>query len=93
MKMNNSAYRVLTGLIANVLTELDKPIDEFAQAYKTDGLTNKRFRWDILWAIPPKSRRDWFKIHGIYDYLDDSHIDTALRSVCRELKIPQNLEA
>ena len=42
---------------------------------------NKRFRNDMFFAFRKKSKI----IHELYEYLDDSNIDTALRKIMREL--------
>lgn len=56
----------------------------FVNSEKTKDL-NKRFRWDCFWAgkrfFPENLMPE------LYEYLDDSHIDTALRKIC-----PQGLE-
>ncbi len=44
-------------------------------------VSDKRQRWDKLWAIPYRARELWFRENEIYSYLDDSHIDTALRRI------------
>ncbi len=56
------------------------------QSYLDRDLTPMRFRWDLLWAA---SRRGYIKIghaHNgagcpVYDYANDSHIDTALKRI------------
>ena len=46
--------------------------------YKERGLSDMRFRWDILhWSGAD--------ISGFYKYLSDDHIDTALRKIADEL--------
>ena len=40
---------------------------------------DKRYRWDLLHA----SR---FPVTSLYSYLDDTHIDTALRNIVRPLE-------
>ena len=42
-----------------------------------------RFRWDLFWATRQESKI----IHDLYQYLNDTHIDTALRSIVKELSI------
>ena len=46
-------------------------------SYTARGLSEKRWRWDMLWAakISP-----WIGAN-IYPYANDDHIDTALRSI------------
>jgi hypothetical protein len=46
--------------------------------YKVNGLSDERFRWDCLYI----SR---FDVSELYAYLNDSHIDTALKRIVREL--------
>lgn len=46
--------------------------------YKVDGLSDMRFRWDCLHI----SR---FDVCSLYAYLNDSHIDTALKRIVKEL--------
>lgn len=46
--------------------------------YKVDGLSDMRFRWDCLHI----SR---FDVCSFYAYLNDSHIDTALKRIVKEL--------
>ena len=41
----------------------------------------KRFRWDLLWAT---GQSKWIT-DVLYSYLNDTHIDTALRSIVKEL--------
>lgn len=43
---------------------------------------DKRLRWDCLYkAVPSKYICD-----NLYPYLDDTHIDTALRSIFKEIQ-------
>ena len=44
---------------------------------------NKRLRWDLSYAAKLTS---WI-CDNLYSYLDDSHVDTALRSIIRELDL------
>ncbi len=52
------------------------------ETYTTQGLTNKRFRWDVLYAakINNESSSRWI-CDNLYSYMDDTHIDTALRKI------------
>ena len=43
----------------------------------------KRFRWDLLYAL---NISPWLS-DNLYGYLDDTHLDTALRSIVRELDL------
>ena len=50
-------------------------------AYKAAGHTNKRYRWDLLWAA---GLTRWVCDH-IYPYANDDHIDTVLRRAVPDL--------
>jgi len=52
------------------------------QTYTNQGLTEKRFRWDVLYAskIDNDSASRWI-CDNLYSYMDDTHIDTALRKI------------
>lgn len=43
--------------------------------YHSHGLSSTRYRWDIFNTI------DFELVQDLYAYLDDSHIDTALRKI------------
>ena len=49
------------------------------QSYLARGLSEKRWRWDMLYAVKLSS---WI-CANIYPYANDDHIDTALRSILR----------
>jgi len=44
---------------------------------------DKRFRWDCLYVAIKSS---WI-CDNLYPYMDDTHIDTALRSIVKELEL------
>lgn len=52
----------------------------FARAERTRD-KDKRYRWDLLWASGSY-------VHCIPENLDDSHIDTMLRSIVPPLEKP-----
>lgn len=47
--------------------------------YQARGLPAQRFRWDMLWAVPSRVREPLMR--ELYAYLNDEHIDTALRAL------------
>lgn len=52
------------------------------ELYKSQGLTHKRWRWDLLWlAKRDEFLPDRFIEDTLYGYCDDTHIDTALRRI------------
>lgn len=46
------------------------------------NLTDMRYRWDLTYLLPEVSK---FIRETLYDYCDDTHIDTALRKIVRPL--------
>ena len=74
MKMKKEHYQQLRAIIQAA------PHHRFHRAY-----SDKRNRWDLLWRLPLGARQDWFSDNCIYDYLEDTHIDTALKQIVREL--------
>lgn len=81
MKMQSEHFEQLRLMLEQVAARNGKTFSEIGESFERAGFTNKRCRWDIFWAIPNPDRREWFSVNGIYDYLDDSHIDTALRKI------------
>ena len=74
MKMTQEDFNTLKGFIQPLHTQ------ERYQEYKSKGLTDMRYRWDLLWSSKP----NWPNIHWLVDTfkeLNDSHIDTALRKI------------
>jgi hypothetical protein len=47
--------------------------------YLAKGLTEKRWRWDLLWATVSSQ---WI-CDNLYPYLNDDHIDTALKAITK----------
>jgi len=91
MKMQTSHYQALSVMLNNVINELDKPILDFAKAYKDAGLSDKRFMWDFYWAIPSIERNSWHDDNGIYDYLHDGHIGTAIKAALKGQPLPSSI--
>ena len=48
------------------------------------GRSDERIRWDCLW-------NSGFDITPLYSYLNDSHIDTALRAIMRDVTVTSPL--
>jgi hypothetical protein len=54
------------------------------EALKNDARVkdlDKRFRWDLLFA----SQSSVYIADTLYNYMDDKHIDTALRAIVKDL--------
>lgn len=84
MKMERSDYAALLGLIEGTNAQRGVDLQELRRSYTRSGLSENRFYHDLLWSVPYAARQAWFD-RGIYDYLDDSHIRTALKRVFEEL--------
>jgi hypothetical protein len=63
-----------------ILTYADKygGLEYLKKEYDKDGLSPMRLRWDLMFGANLPSAD-----LPLYDYLDDSHIDTALRRITR----------
>ena len=85
MKMTQQDYDTLAAAINRVLTGNPHAV----AAYRAGNYpradrckdVNRRFRWDCLYA----ARMGDF-VSGLYQYLDDTHIDTALKSICPKIE-------
>jgi hypothetical protein len=76
--MTDADYAALLALLREHLfkaTEAD---------YIVSGHSTRRWAFDHLWAVPYDSRSEWFN-RGIYAYLDDDHIHTALKRAIKEM--------
>ncbi len=50
--------------------------------YEAQGLTAKRFRWDLFWTA---KLSQWVS-DNVYKYANDEHLDTALKAIVKELE-------
>lgn len=69
MKIHPAHFQFLK----NAITPLDTP----ARRKIYEGLTDKRYRWDLVYAAKLTS---WI-CYDLYPYMNDDHIDTALRKI------------
>jgi hypothetical protein len=83
MKISKEHYNYIKDKFSTVDPELVKAhrhnVGLEPKCYDID----KRVRWDTLYSV---IKSDWVCDY-LYPYLDDSHIDTALKSIVKELKI------
>lgn len=83
MKMSTEHYSHIKQAI------LSLPSDKAAahkEALKSDPRVkdlDMRFRWDLLYA----AKLSGYICDNCYSYLNDTHIDTALKSIVRELEL------
>lgn len=81
MKMKPEHFVRLQKALDATFVEMNscgKTRTQFVDSYRENGLSDKRLRWDCLWTVEPLTRSQLFK--DFYEYLDDNHIDTALRA-------------
>lgn len=55
--------------------------NELRCQYRAQGLSDKRYRWDLAYM----SNSTRFICDVLYVYMDDTHIDTALRKIVKSL--------
>lgn len=65
--------------IADAVAPWDTPFHR--ERYAAAGHSDKRYRWDCLWA----AKLSAWVCSTLYPYLNDEHIDTALRSLIKPL--------
>jgi hypothetical protein len=53
--------------------------EELHAQYRDANLSDKRYRWDLLYRVPYHARVT--VIDEIYKYANDTHIDTVLRKI------------
>lgn len=83
MKMSQPAYDALKKMIE--FSFLDTGIDQLAVDYKAGGLSQRRFCFDVLYALPYAKRNEWFEGYEVYNRggldLNDDQIYTALKKI------------
>lgn len=83
MKMSPVHFAQLETSLLDVIKNSGKCAVELYLSYFNMGLTDKRFRWDMTYAIPTAIRKPWFD--EVYAYCNDDHIDTALKAIFKKL--------
>lgn len=84
LKISPSHYEQMKTAIASALESHPKAW----QSYKDGGASHKRFRWDAWRFAKIGGDSARWACSYLYCYLDDTHIDSALRSIMRELGQP-----
>ena len=77
MKIKHEHYYYLEKSIYSYCNDNKTTLYDLWQQYKTKGLTEMRFRWDLTYAA---KLTPWI-CDNLYSYLNDNHIDTALRKI------------
>jgi hypothetical protein len=78
MKMTPSDVALLTAALNSAVERNGLEKVQAYHALKLGKDTAQRFRWDLFWSIPAEERDPM--VRGFYKYMNDSHIDTALRA-------------
>jgi len=79
MKMKQEHFKVLETRIKKIL----KRKGEFMyREYQELGYSDTRYNWDLLW----ESGMSGFMTNQLYPYLDDDHINTALKRITGKRK-------
>ncbi len=77
MKIRPEHYSKMKSDIMAVLSTIEQQRIAECRA----ALSEKRFRWDLMYA----AKLTPFICSELYSYMNDEHIDTALRSIVKEL--------
>lgn len=87
MKMKTEHYATLRAALVPVIT--GEHYEAHREALKSDPRVkdlDKRLRWDALYAVSRTSAVPQGFIGSLYEYLNDDHIDTALRAIVRDVE-------
>lgn len=78
MKIKTEHYRIIRDKL--------RPILEAHQGLTQDRLLeSERLRWDTFWhAIDPALKSGELSYNREFGYLNDAHIDTAIKAIIRE---------
>jgi len=84
MKIKPEHFDFLKQVIAKGDTDSNRNL------YVAAEMTDKRYRWDVLrysmnLEFPGQSSMKWV-CDNLYPYLNDDHIDTALRNIIKPLR-------
>lgn len=80
LKIKPEDYAVIRDAMVKIMQENPHA----AENYKASGLSEKRYRWDVLHQTRIKFWGDGVGVKGdlnLYAYLNDDHIDSALRKI------------
>lgn len=87
MKMTATDYQLLKDAMQKKIVECNFNVAQASLDNSFQGFTEKRFRWDLLHLCNIRIGNS-VGMPGpfpFYDYLDDNHIDTALKSIVKDL--------
>lgn len=84
MKMIPKHYQHMKSKIEPLVEKVEKHIEYLKTDERVKDI-NKRLRWDLFYAAGLTT----FTCDELYKYLDDTHIDTALRQIMKDLNIKE----
>lgn len=87
LKIKPEDYQALKTAIEKVLETLGG-FKKVSEDYRKAGYSDKRFRWDCLWATRLRIG-DGKGAPGdlnLYAYMNDDHIDSALKHIVKQLE-------
>jgi len=82
LKIKKEHYDHMQAEITRALADAGVTPKELREEYTRTGLSEKRLRWDAFHA----AKLNGFLCSTLYLYLDDSHVDSALKQIVRELE-------
>ena len=82
--MSKEHYTKLENSIRISIERNKYDIAALLQMFREEGLTDERFRWALLHSSAIYRRCDFLN-KELYPYLNDGHIDTALRKIVKTL--------
>jgi len=91
MKITAAHYNELKGLISVTGPVRNYSMSKLVETYKSDydkGAIkakdiDKRLRWDLFACVPADTRKEL--IDELYTYMNDDHLDTALKNVVKDI--------
>ncbi len=89
MKCTNDDYQILLTHFQAINKVIFKDHVQFViDSGKAKDL-NKRLRWDCLYSNNISRRMDYFVCDHLYTYMDDTHLDTALKQCMKDSGLDQ----
>ena len=94
MKIEQSDYDYLKAAMLEVKDKIPAHIDFLKQPENLAKIKDfdTRLRWDWFWAAIKRKVIDGKSFYTKLDYLNDEHINTALKKIVKEINLPKELE-
>jgi len=92
LKIKDAHYKTLKAALTKVATKHPQrkqwggSMRGWLNFYKGKRLSEKRARWDLLWAATRDTLPPNFVVDTLYPYMNDDHIDSALRAIVVEMR-------